>query len=131
MKVSKNNKQPGPDKVTMELLKWLNKDNKLILLGLFNDWLRNQNAADKLLLAGDAPISKQGDTDSAANDKPISLLSSCYKLYMVLVRCRMQDAIGRSLCKAQYGFRPSRSTSHALYIIRRMQVFFLKWRELD
>ena len=59
LQVSKNNKQPGPDKVIMELLKWLSKDNQLILLGLFNEWWRNKNAPDDLFLARVVPISKK------------------------------------------------------------------------
>merc|ERR1712023_395120 len=42
---------------------------------------------------------------------------------MILVRFRIQDAVEELLCKTQYGFRPKRSTSHALYIIRRIQDF--------
>ena len=33
----------------------------------------------------------------------------------------MQHAIENRLCKAQYGFRRQKSTSHAIYIIRRIQ----------
>ena len=42
---------------------------------------------------------------------------------MVMIRQRMQKVIEESLCNSQYGFRPQRSTSHALYIIRRIQDF--------
>ena len=40
-----------------------------------------------------------------------------------MIRVRMQKAVESRLCKTQYGFWPSRSTSHALYLIRRMQDF--------
>ena len=40
---------------------------------------------------------------------------------MILIRKRLQAAIESQLSKTQYGFRPSRSTSHALYLIRRVQ----------
>ena len=36
-------------------------------------------------------------------------------------RQRMQTCIKNSVCVTQYGFRPQRSTSHALYVIRRIQ----------
>lgn len=38
-----------------------------------------------------------------------------------MIRQRMQTCIENSVCATQYGFRPQRSTSHALYIIRRIQ----------
>ena len=70
------------------------------------------------------PIYKKGDTHNAATYRPISLLrllSRVYKVYMIMIRQRMQVAIDNSLSDTQYGFRPQRSTSHAIYVIRRIQ----------
>ena len=38
-----------------------------------------------------------------------------------MIRNRMQDILEEHLCDTQYGFRPSRSTSHAIYFTRRLQ----------
>ena len=38
-----------------------------------------------------------------------------------MIRARMQSATETLLSKTQYGFRPNRSTSHAIYVIRRIQ----------
>lgn len=38
-----------------------------------------------------------------------------------MIRQRMRKVIEGSLCNTQYGFRPQRSTSHALYIVQRIQ----------
>ena len=77
------------------------------------------NAANRQLLLrstyralsceGRPPLQK-GDTDNAANYRPISLLSSLYTVYMIMIRQRNV-------------FRPQRSTSHAIYIyiIHRLQ----------
>jgi hypothetical protein len=123
LKFSKNNKQPGPDGVQMELLKWLNLENRQCLLNLINSWWLSKKAPKELFLARVVPIFKKGDTDNAANYRPISLLSSIYKVYMVMIRQRMQNAIESHLSNTQYGFRPRRSTSHAIYVIRRIQDF--------
>ena len=40
---------------------------------------------------------------------------------MIMIRERIQEVIEEKLCRTQYGFRPSRSTSHAMYVIRRIQ----------
>ena len=40
---------------------------------------------------------------------------------MVMIRARMQDSTEQVLSRTQYGFRPHRSTSHAIYILRRIQ----------
>ena len=40
---------------------------------------------------------------------------------MILIRVRIQKALETHVCTTQYGFRPAKSTSHAIYIIRRIQ----------
>jgi retron-type reverse transcriptase len=70
-----------------------------------------------------ATIYKKGDTDNAANYRPISLLSSFYKIYMILIRQRVQLLVEKHLSATQYGFRPAKSTSHAIYVIRRIQEY--------
>ena len=121
MVFSKCDKQPGPDGIIAELWKWLDAENKMYVLLLINSWWTQKSAPEDLFLARVAPIFKKGDTDVASNYRPISLLNSMYKLYMILIRSRMQEPIEQHLTKTQYGFRPNRSTSHAIYIIRRIQ----------
>ena len=121
LKSSKNKKQPGPDDLQMELLKWLNAANRQLLLRLINSWWQSKEAPTELFLARVVPLFNKGDTNNAANYRPISLLSSLYKVYMIMIRQRMQNAINDALSNTQYGFRPQRSTSHAIYIIRRLQ----------
>ena len=105
----------------MELLKWLNAANRQLLLRLINNWWQSKEAPTELFLARVVPLFNKGDTDNAANYRPISLLSSLYKVYMIMIRQRMQNAINDALSNTQYGFRPQRSTSHAIYLIRRLQ----------
>ena len=38
-----------------------------------------------------------------------------------MIRKRLQVVLEDHLCEAQYGFRPSRSTSHAIFLTRRLQ----------
>lgn len=73
--------EPGPDELQMELLKWLNHDNRKILLTMINTWWGQRVAPDALFKARVVPIFKTGETYNAANYRPISLLSSIYKLY--------------------------------------------------
>ena len=40
-----------------------------------------------------------------------------------MIRSRMQNSVEHLLTRTQYGFRPSKSTSHAIYLIRRIQDF--------
>ena len=118
---SKHNKQPGPDNIITELFTWLNTCNRTRFLNLINLWWENQRAPGDLFFARVVPIYKKGDTDNPSNYRPISLLNSFCKLYMILIRRRLQVVLEDTLTKTQYGFRPSRSTSRALFLTRRDQ----------
>ena len=107
LQTTKANKQPGPDNVVMELFKWMNHENKVWFLRLINFWWENQVAPHDLFFARVVPIYKKGDTDEPSNYRPISLLNSLYKIYMILIRQRLQAVLETSLSKTQYGFRPS------------------------
>ena len=80
IKGAKPNKQPGPDGITMELIKWLDNANRRLLLDLFNSWWHSRTAPSALFTARVVPIFKKGDTDVASNYRPISLLNSFYKI---------------------------------------------------
>ena len=102
LKQTKANKQPGPDGIVMELYKWLDTDNRQFVLNLINTWWIERKAPEDLFIARVVPIYKKGDTDNAANYRPISLLNSAYKIYMMLIRSRMQSAVSQHITKTQY-----------------------------
>ena len=70
--------------------------NHLCLLNLINRWWTKQQAPKELFVARVAPFCKKGDADNVANCRPISLLSTIYKAYMIITRCRMQNATEKS-----------------------------------
>ena len=121
IKRAKPNKQPGPDGITMELIKWLDNANRRVLLNLIKSWWESKSVPTALFLARNISIFKKGDTDIASNYRPISLLNNFYKLYMIMIRARMQEATEEILSRTQYGFRPHRSISHTIYILKRIE----------
>ena len=46
LQAAKCNKQPGPDGIIIELLKWLDAPNRGILLQLINSWWSNKAAPE-------------------------------------------------------------------------------------
>ena len=118
---TKSDKQPGPDGLMMELFKWMDTGNREHILSILNKWWEVASAPGELFLARVVSIYKKGNTDDPANYRPISLLNSMYKVYMSLIRNRLQQTLEENLCPTQYGFRPSRSTAHAIYLTRRLQ----------
>ena len=121
LKSSKLNKQPGPDLIRMELFKWLDGSNRLLLLDILNQWWKEGGVPKEVLHARVVPIFKKGDIDDPSNYRPISLLNSIYKLFTALIRARIQSAVEFKVSPTQFGFRPRRSTAHAAFIIRRLQ----------
>ena len=117
----KINKQPGTDRLITELMKWLNPINRTRLLDCLNDWYINENLPENIALARVVPIFKKGDTDNAANYRPISLLKSIYKIYTIIIRQRLQEKLEAHINQTQHGSRPAHSTAHALFAIRRIQ----------
>jgi hypothetical protein len=75
LKLSKKGKEPGPDAIRMELLKWLDPFLQQVVLATINVWWEKMEASDELYYARVATIYKKGDTEKAANYCPISLLS--------------------------------------------------------
>ena len=69
---------------------------------------------------------QKGDTSKAENYRPISLLSSLYKIYMIMIRSRIQEEVEKAISCTQYAFRLAKSTAHAIYIIRRIQDYVEK-----
>ena len=91
-----------------------------------NGWTRRTETFSSIsLISGGVtsrrPIFKKGDTDLPENYRPISLLTTIYNIYMIMIRKRLQVVLEDHLCETQYGFRPSRSTSHVFFLTRRLQ----------
>ena len=72
--------------------------------------------------------------------RPISLLSTAYKLFARIMQTRLEQAIDHKLRPTQYGFRKNRSTSQPIHIIRRLlekaerkgeslYILFLDWEK--
>ena len=57
----------------------------------------------------------------ASNYRSISLLPSFYKIYMTLIRERIQSHTEKIITNPQYGFRPAKSTAHAIFMVKRIQ----------
>ena len=122
LQAAKCNKQPGPDGVIIELLKWLDAPNRDILLPFINSWWSNKTAPKNGSWRGSLRSSR----------KEIQMLFPIIGLYLkqhlrgVYDDDQVQNVeitVEHLLTRTQYGFRPSKSASHAIYLIRRTQDF--------
>ena len=122
----KTNKSPGSDKISSEWIKWASVDFKQFLLSHFNqcfvscsvpkDWTHS--------LVAMLPKPNTQDPLSPGSYRPISLTQSLYKIYAALLRSRLQTHVEAFMRPQQFGFRPRRSTSQPIHILRRCLEIF-------
>ena len=118
---AKRNKSPGFDGVPSELFKWLDTQNRQLILDAANQCLAAGHMPPHHLKALVVSIYKKGDSSQLSNYRPISLLNSCYKITAALVKERLDKGLDAWLTQTQYGFRKGRSTAQAIFLARRIQ----------
>ena len=98
-------KSVGEDDVSPELLKWMGGFGKAIVHDVLNCIFEIKEIARVV------EIYKTGDVTDPENYKPISLLSTIYKLFTRIIQVKLAKAIDHRLFDIQYGFREDRYTS--------------------
>ena len=111
-----NNKSYGLYSCPTHLLKEVSDVISQPLASLFNMSVSQCSYPEKFKLAKIVPIFKSGDVEDPNNYRPISLLSNFNRIFEKLVYTRMISFINTHnlLYNAQYGFRKSHSTQHAI-----------------
>lgn len=113
----KDRRAPGPDGIPAEVLKKIAVIRPELLLSMYNSCLEDGIFPEpwkrqKLVL-----ISKgKGNPNSPSSYRPLCMLDTAGKLLERLLKPRLEEAIhnGGGLSSRQYGFRPGRSTVHAV-----------------
>ena len=72
--------------MNIELFKELNKDSRVLILQLINEWWQEENIPKEALLASVVLIYKKGDTNLCENYRPISLLNTLYKIFAAAIK---------------------------------------------
>lgn len=117
----KTGKAAGKDGIPNEFWKHLSGPGLEALLNLFQCCWSGGASPASWRQAQVVGIFKKGSTGDPANYRPISLLQTCYKLYARILAARLSAGLDPHLRENQYGFRPGRSTSEAIFLIRRLQ----------
>ena len=91
-----------------------------ILLECLNDILERDVYPESLKLASIVSIYKKVDATQMKNYRPIALLQALYNIFAGLIKNRLIETYDPLVQKSQYGFRPKKSTSQAIFIAWRL-----------
>ena len=112
----KNNKSSGHDNISAYFLIVAAEVIAILLTTLFNSAFKLGIFPSCLKIARVIPVFKSGEKTDLNNYRPISILSTFSKILKKLICDRTQSFLDKHsiLLSTQYGFRPFRSTSHAV-----------------
>ena len=114
----KNRKSPGEDGVPVEAIK-LGGDTLLeTITALFNKCLELEKVPTEWQNAAITLLHKKGDITKLENYRPISLLSTIYKLFMKIIAKRITKKLDFYQPVEQAGFRSGFSTNDHLQVMR-------------
>ena len=119
----KRRKAAGPDEIPVELLKELGEEGLWEIRNVLNEWWNAEEIPEEQLRARVVLIYKKGDTSKFENYRPISLLSTLYKLFAAILQRRIAAKLDKHLQKTQFGFRRNKGTADAVYLVRRIAEF--------
>ena len=109
---------PGEDLLTTEILAYGGNLLHTCLLLIFNAWWKIGHVPPSLQRSKVIPIYKQkGSKSEAKNYRPISLLSSAFKLYEKILETRLREFCITTGCipKEQFGFQANSGSTEAIF----------------
>lgn len=130
VKRQKSNKSPGIDGIAAELLKEGGPQLLATLHQLICSIWEEEVIPDDWKKAIICPIYKKGDKLTCKNYRGISLLSTSYKTFTILVKQKLEPIAESLIGEYQAGFRTNRSTSDQLLTLK--QILEKTWeRNID
>ena len=125
----KPNKATGPDNLPCHLLKEASNEIAPILTDIFISSLSSGTLPSDWKKARVAPVFKKGNTNDAANYRPISLTCVCSKLMEHIICHHVRSHLDHHsiLSKVQHGFRTGHScVSQLLNTVQDLMVAYDK-----
>ncbi|KAJ2937651.1 hypothetical protein O0L34_g19326 [Tuta absoluta] len=120
LKQLKNNKAPGEDRITSELLKAGGTPVLKVLQKLFNSVLIEGVTPEAWNRSVVVLFFKKGDKTLLKNYRPISLLSHVYKLFSRVITNRLARRFDDFQPPEQAGFRKGYSTIDHIFTVRQI-----------
>ena len=116
----KNGKSPGDDGLPVEGLKAGGATAANKLLKIFKAAYKAEMVPLDWQKGVISPILKKGEKTVCDNHRGITLLSHAGKIYTRILEMRLRDCVEDVLDDCQFGFRPGRSTTDAVFTVKMM-----------
>ncbi|PZC85873.1 hypothetical protein B5X24_HaOG215235 [Helicoverpa armigera] len=120
VRTQKNDKAPGSDLVTNELLKITLPVIASKLTQIFNEIIETEKTPKDWTKSTIILLHKKGDKGDITNYRPISLMSNMYKVFSKIILSRIETTLEESQPKEQAGFRRNYSTIDHIHVLRQI-----------
>ena len=120
IKQMKKGKAPGPDNITLDLIRNAGEPIHVRLARLFNECLKKSKTPEEWNKAILILLYKNGDPRDMNNQRPISLLNVIYKIFTKVITNRITDKLDENQPREQAGFRRGYSTIDHLQTVNQI-----------
>ena len=125
----KNNRSPGEDMISGEMLKAIGEIGVEKLTTILNSAWRNEKVPRDWKRGVIVRIPKKGNLSECSNWRGITLLSVPGKLLSNIIYARIKDEAQRVMREEQAGFRKDRGCADHIYVIRHIVEQCEEWRK--
>ncbi|GBP48071.1 LINE-1 retrotransposable element ORF2 protein [Eumeta japonica] len=115
----KNDKAPGPDDISNEILRHSKETLTPILTEIFNNNLNTEIIPQQWTESNIILLYKKEDKYDIANYRPISLMSNVYKIFAKIILKRIEKTLDEHQPIEQAGFRKDYSIDH-IHVVRQI-----------
>jgi len=104
----------------MELWKFGEKELKIHLLELFNKIIDKNQIPQEWETGMMINILKKGTKSKCKNYRGITLLPTVYKLFVYIIKNRLNEHLEVEMVEEQCGFRKGRSCTYAIFTVQQI-----------
>ena len=127
IKETKGNRAPGEDKITSDMLRADPSLSAKCLVELYNKVWTEEKVPEPWKKGIIIKLPKKGDLKECGNWRGINLLSVPGKIFCRIMLRRMKASLDKILREEQAGFRPGRSCTDQIFVLRTILEQTVEW----